>query len=354
MTTKKHLSDEITAFLVSAGLVSDNDRCSVTFLSARHPAVQVTTNDGTSIFAKKLSSGHSEGDAWLDNSSVGPAASTYCNRPETLLNRSGWLVCNFAESVASFKNAPNELLTLDFAYALGKSLGTFHGDSGKQYRQNDSMATCGNDPQGRICSMLPLTPRAYGDMPGLDRDIFIQTSQACRNGLEELAHQLKLVCAIHGDLLGGNLLIPRTDQTEVRIVDWEFAGIGDPVWDLGHLFAALLRRWVVSVDSSSSLDSALSTSTSTSEWKSLSNWWSYMQAAYSAVSDKWGLPAIDKKQLSRVAGHAILQRSKNILYTRGQYTGRDVLLLSLARQLISQPNRAMHLLVPDNGGEAGR
>ncbi len=350
MTTKKHLSDEIVAFLVSAGLVSDNDRCSVVFLSARHPAVQVTTDSGMSIFAKKLNDNHSAGDAWLDNNGVGPAASTFCNRPKTLLNRNGWLVCNFAEGVVSFKNAPDELLNRDLAYALGKSLGAFHGDSGKQYRKNDSVGVSSTDPQGRVCSMLPLTPRSYANMPGLDRDLFIQTSQACRIGLEELVHQLKLICAIHGDLLGGNLLITRTDPAKTRIVDWEFAGIGDPVWDLGHLFASLLRRWVASVDSSSpSLDSALSTSIS--EWKSLSSWWSCMLTAYSAASSKSGLPVIDRKQLSRVAGHAILQRSKNILYTRGQYTGRDVLLLTLAQQLISQPNRTMRVLVPNDGGK---
>lgn len=348
MTTKKQLSEEITAFLTSAGLVSGIDQCSVAFLPARQPVVHVATDDGGSLFAKKISVERSMGDAWLDRNSVGPSASTFCNRPETLLNSSGWLVCTFVKNVASFKTAPDELLTYEFAKALGWALGAFHGDSSEQYKKNGSIAECANDPHRHVGPILPLTPRAYADMPGLDRDLFIRTSQACRAGVQELASQLKLVCAVHGDLQGGNLLITRTDPVGFLIIDWEFAGIGDPVWDLGHLFASLLRRWVTNVDSSSpSLDSALAASTN--EWKNLSNWWSHMLAAYNAASVKWGLPATDMKQLSRVAGHAILQRSKNILYTRGQYTGRDVLLLSLARQLISQPERSMHVLAPDNG-----
>lgn len=347
---KKKLSEEITAFLVTEGLVSGNNQCSVALLPARHPVVHVVTNEGASIFAKKLSGDYSVGDAWLDRNSVGSSASTFCNRPKTLLNRNGWLICDFVENVASFKNAPDELLTRDFGEALGRALGGFHGDSAEQYKENGGMTAGADDPQRHICTMLPLTPRAYADTPGLDRDIFIRTSQVCRVGLEELARQLKLICAVHGDLQGGNLMITQKGPAAFHIVDWEFAGIGDPVWDLGHLFASLLRRWVAKVDSSpSSLDSALGASTG--EWKYLSSWWSHMQTAYSAASEKRGLPAINMTQVSRVAGHAILQRSKNILYTRGQYTGRDVLLLSVAQQLISQPDRTMHLLVPNKGSK---
>ncbi len=350
MTTKKQLSEEIVAFLVSAGLVSGNDQCSVTLLPARHPVAHIVTDEGASIFAKKLNDDCSVGDAWLDRYRIETSASTFCNRPKTLLNRNGWLVCDFTENVVSFKNAPVELLTHDLAKVLGKSLGAFHGAGAEQLKKNDSMPACARNPHLRVCSMTPLTPRAYADMPGLDRDLFIRTSQACRAGLEELVRQLKLVCAVHGDLQSGNLLITQTDPAAFHIVDWEFAGVGDPVWDLGHLFASLLRRWVSNVDSSaSSLDSAIGASTG--EWKYLSSWWNQMQTAYSIASNKWGLPAITMDQMSRVAGHAILQRSKNILYTRGQYTGRDVLLLSLARQLVSQPSRTIHLLVQDEGNK---
>ena len=45
-------------------------------------------------------------------------------------------------------------------------------------------------------------------------------------------------CVIHGDLRSENWLRDcRSPRRELRLLDWEIAGAGDPLWDLGSLLA---------------------------------------------------------------------------------------------------------------------
>jgi thiamine kinase-like enzyme len=57
------------------------------------------------------------------------------------------------------------------------------------------------------------------------RQIGLRIAQACRTSRQELR-------PCHNDLLPGNLI---DDGTRIRIVDWEYAGMGDPYFDLGNL-----------------------------------------------------------------------------------------------------------------------
>jgi aminoglycoside phosphotransferase (APT) family kinase protein len=42
---------------------------------------------------------------------------------------------------------------------------------------------------------------------------------------------------MHGDLRFENVLVAIDGRREIRVVDWEFAGCGDPWWDVGSVFA---------------------------------------------------------------------------------------------------------------------
>jgi thiamine kinase-like enzyme len=64
-------------------------------------------------------------------------------------------------------------------------------------------------------------PAAYATADAIGRRI----ERAC------LAHPIELV-PCHNDLLNANLI---DDGSRIRIVDWEYAGMGDPWFDLGNL-----------------------------------------------------------------------------------------------------------------------
>lgn len=77
----------------------------------------------------------------------------------------------------------------------------------------------------------------------------IQRSRLLRSSLAALRHEWEPESFIHADLRTDNLLISRDGRTrpDVRIVDWEHAGLGVPAWDVGSVIASLLMLWVQSL-----------------------------------------------------------------------------------------------------------
>lgn len=56
-------------------------------------------------------------------------------------------------------------------------------------------------------------------------------------------------CFMHGDVRFANVLVREGsgDGAQVTLVDWEFAGPGDPAWDVGCLLAEYADLWLASV-----------------------------------------------------------------------------------------------------------
>lgn len=78
----------------------------------------------------------------------------------------------------------------------------------------------------------------------------IQDFPALCEGLDLLREDWAEKCLIHFDLKWDNVLIdPASSEAHgnIRIVDWELAGPGDPCWDLGSVFHEYLRRWLTSM-----------------------------------------------------------------------------------------------------------
>jgi len=109
-------------------------------------------------------------------------------------------------------------------------------------------------PPGAVRRMLPWALRAH--RPDLETLLACSTGaqEACRiiqsdtvlaTGLDRLAAGWRWRALIHGDVKADNVLID--DDGRVALVDWEFAGIGDPSWDAGSAVAMLLRRWIDTV-----------------------------------------------------------------------------------------------------------
>lgn len=79
----------------------------------------------------------------------------------------------------------------------------------------------------------------------------IQRSQSLSDNLANLQAQWEPVSLIHGDFKWDNCIaysaLGSERRTRVRIVDWEFAGVGDPCWDLGAVFGDYLSTWILSI-----------------------------------------------------------------------------------------------------------
>jgi hypothetical protein len=68
--------------------------------------------------------------------------------------------------------------------------------------------------------------------------------------LEQLRDDWLPQTLIHGDAKWSNCLVlrpPRAENDRLKILDWEFAALGDPCWDAGTILAEYLSFWLLSV-----------------------------------------------------------------------------------------------------------
>jgi len=85
----------------------------------------------------------------------------------------------------------------------------------------------------------------------IDHIRLIQNVDSFCIAVSNLKKEWKPSCLIHGDLKWDNCLIQAkynsNDSSKIKIVDWEFARIGDPCWDTGTIFSDYLNCWLSSI-----------------------------------------------------------------------------------------------------------
>ena len=73
--------------------------------------------------------------------------------------------------------------------------------------------------------------------------------------MDDLARRYQPTCLIHGDIKWDNLLVLDEDgDLHLRIVDWEIADIGDPLWDAAGVLQSYLLFWLLSMPLTSQAD----------------------------------------------------------------------------------------------------
>ncbi len=79
----------------------------------------------------------------------------------------------------------------------------------------------------------------------LDLIRIVQNDAAFFDRIETLIGAWTADALIHSDVRWENCLIAAPDgRQELKIVDWELAGPGDPCWDVGSVFGAYLGFWL--------------------------------------------------------------------------------------------------------------
>ncbi len=79
----------------------------------------------------------------------------------------------------------------------------------------------------------------------------LQQYRIFKEEFEKLVEEWRTESIIHGDIKLANFLTykkPSSVKTRgIKLIDWEFAGIGDPRWDVGSVFSSYLTLWLFSV-----------------------------------------------------------------------------------------------------------
>lgn len=71
-----------------------------------------------------------------------------------------------------------------------------------------------------------------------------------QDGFKEKVHKVKekwmIQSLIHGDIKFQNFLIQTNDQKkEIKLIDWEIADLGDPLWDCAAIIQSYILPWII-------------------------------------------------------------------------------------------------------------
>jgi aminoglycoside phosphotransferase (APT) family kinase protein len=91
---------------------------------------------------------------------------------------------------------------------------------------------------------LDLTPREFALGCGTGFGHYVATLQSAAPQLDELRTGWRHEALIHFDLSGDNVLLGDSSSGEpaVRLIDWELAGLGDPMYDVGSVLSQMLTH----------------------------------------------------------------------------------------------------------------
>lgn len=173
----------------------------------------------------------------------------------------------------------------------------------------------------------------------------VQESRALCRGLLRLRELWCPVSFIHGDLRLGNVLARRMRRRrwDLKIVDWELSGSGDPAWDIACVFADFLSLWVFSmpfVHGCTPGDLLRSARLPLARvQKAAQSFWS----AYAAAQD------IGSSEILANAGCLTGARLIQLAYERTQesvsLTGNAVTLIQLGANTMTHPQQAVSELL---------
>ncbi|HTW97806.1 MAG TPA: aminoglycoside phosphotransferase family protein [Acidimicrobiales bacterium] len=178
---------------------------------------------------------------------------------------------------------------------------------------------------------------AAADLPGdsLSFVAELQSTPGLIEAINELTAPASAPRVIHGDIKLDNVLAPCVGRPDVRLVDWELSGAGDPMRDLGFLAGDYLFRWLQTAEPRRGAGLA--------EWFAATT--VPRQRVVSAVAASTagytgGGGELDTVGLARYAGLFLLGRAFAWIEVAAAYSARVHLLVQAGRRLVLQPESA--------------
>jgi hypothetical protein len=161
------------------------------------------------------------------------------------------------------------------------------------------------------------------------------------NGLEEALDSWQCVSFTHGDIRLDNWVICQepgnTPGYSLKLIDWELAGLGDPLWDAGSMISAYLSYWIL-VDTASAGQGARSEhhieGTTPSELKET------VQAFWTAYQAEAGQSVEGLETALCYAGARLIQTAFEHLQPTDSFTIAAHRMMDFSRELMNRPLEA--------------
>jgi hypothetical protein len=261
--------------------------------------------------------------------------------------------------------ASTNLFPVEIAQAIGRLLGTIHGQTFQQSQYERFF----NDPDlldrqqdldrswtasHTIRRLARITPQILQMVPPECWQFFrlYQRFPSLSQAISELGESITPSCLTHNDLKINNILLDlnweQPKSSVIRLIDWERASWGDPASDLGSILGSYLELWLegLIVSSSFTINESLQLATTPLEpiQPSLFAIVSSYLESFSALSI--ARPDAIERAI-QFAGLSLIQRIEGSVYEDRLFGNRQIMMLQVAKQLICTPQAAMSTLFGD-------
>jgi hypothetical protein len=186
----------------------------------------------------------------------------------------------------------------------------------------------------------------------------VQSTAGFGGMLDDLRLGWRPQTLIHQDVKPENIVLcpPSRHRHRLWLVDWELAGVGDPCWDAGAVFGAVLGIWLLTLPfpSAGPLERSLVLAPHPLEGLQPAMrafWRTYCRrmGLGGAAADEWLLRA------ARYGAARLVQTAFEQMQGASELTGNGLYLLQLSLNTLLRPHDACAILlgIPPDGAGAG-
>lgn len=167
--------------------------------------------------------------------------------------------------------------------------------------------------------------------------------------LSELAGLWRTECWIHGDLRLDNCLVCGHDgggTPQLKVVDWELAGFGDPCWDVGNVLQGYLSCWIASMPDNGVEPGSMLIECAGCRFENIQPSIRAFWESYRLRQDLYGSSALDFLDRSiRYCAACMVQTVYEVSVDLSHLTPYGIRLLQMADNILSSPHEGIaHLL----------
>ena len=237
------------------------------------------------------------------------------------------------------------------AVAMGNALGTLHHLTWMEGKRDKTIQVFAHESPW-VLSLHHPDLRILRDVSSANIQvikIMQQFAEFCEL-LDKLRQEWRTEALVHFDIKWDNCIISAQSaagrKNELKIVDWELAGMGDPCWDVGSVFNDYLSFWLLSIP--------ITGETPPDHFLQLARypldrmqpairsfWESYVRRTEldRAASDEWLLRSV------RYCAARLIQTAFEQMHMAMELTGNVVCFLQLSLNILRRPQEAIvHLL----------
>lgn len=139
--------------------------------------------------------------------------------------------------------------------AVATAVAALHGSLGAQGRQSAMRHGIATGPPPILSLHCPPLDVLQGlSVTNVQLVKALQRFPQVCSILRELAAAWDPKALVHGDLRWDNCLLLDDGRPQIVLVDWEFARLGDPLWDAGCMLADHLAEWLRSMPATTGAD----------------------------------------------------------------------------------------------------